>query len=53
MREGEEGGRESVGFPFDLFNLQWVVGGYDTVQCYSDVHMLDLGSYASQEYVGL
>jgi len=30
----------------------WVIGGYDTVQCYSDVHMLDLGSYASQEYVG-
>jgi N-acetylneuraminic acid mutarotase len=28
----------------------WIVGGYDTVKCYSDVHMLDLGSFASQEY---
>jgi len=28
----------------------WTIGGYDTVQCYSDVHKLDLGAFASQEY---
>jgi len=31
----------------------WVIGGYDTLQCYSDVHVLDLGAYTCQEYVDI